>query len=407
MAPFREGIVRARAGAAGVGARSAHPYEVYASAPEELRAVHVLYAEPYDGGSHASFTHALTSGLDARFTRLTLPGRHWKWRMRGFAAWAALARPDALTADVDLVFASSYVPLAELVGLAPWLARVPRLYYFHENQLSYPVLEARERDGHFGFTQLVSALAATACIFNSAHNRDAFLTSAAEVLARMPDAVPPGWVETIAARSEVLAVPVALPDAPPDPEVEPLGSDDRRRGPIVLWNHRWEHDKNPEGFFGALFRLADAGAPFRLAVCGQRFAREPEIFERARQRLDARIVHWGPCDDTAAYHALLQRAHLCVSTAHHEFFGVSMIEATHFGAHPVVPDRLSYPEIFDAKYRYRDDDALVVSLGTLCRAFVHGAPLRADRRSITEPFSTRALLPRYDARLRRAVAEGP
>lgn len=369
--------------------------------------MHVLYAEPYDGGSHASFTQALVGGLQARFTRVTLPGRHWKWRMRGFAPWAALARPDALAADADLLFASSYVPLAELVGLAPWLARIPRLYYFHENQLAYPVTEERERDGHFGFTQLVSCLAATACVFNSAHNRDSFLNAASDLLARMPDAVPPGWVETIAARSEVLPVPVALPEAPPAPEREPAGSDDRRAGPIILWNHRWEHDKNPDGFFAALFRLADAGAPFRLAVCGKRFAREPEIFERARQRLRPRIVHWGTCETEPEYHALLARAHVCVSTAHHEFFGIAMIEATHFGAHPVVPDRLSYPEIFEAKYRYRDDDALVVTLGTLCRAFVHGAPLRADRRGITEPFSTRALVPCYDARLRRAVAEGP
>jgi glycosyltransferase involved in cell wall biosynthesis len=369
--------------------------------------VHVLYAEPYDGGSHASFTQTLTSGLSARFTHLTLPGRHWKWRMRGFCAWAALARPDALSAGADLLFASSYVPLAELVGLAPWLSQIPRILYFHENQLAYPVTEARERDGHFGFTQLVSALAATTCIFNSAHNRDSFLHSAAEVLARMPDAVPPGWVDAIAARAEVLPVPIELPDRAPAPETEAVGSDERRLGPIVLWNHRWEHDKNPHGFFDALFRLADAGVPFRLAVCGQRFAREPEIFERARQRLASRIVHWGSCEDTATYHELLQRAHLCVSTAHHEFFGVSMIEATHFGAHPVVPDRLSYPELFDAKYRYGSDDALVVMLGTLCRAFVHGAALRADRRSTTEPFSARVLLPRYDARLRRAVAEGP
>lgn len=368
--------------------------------------MHVLYAEPYDSGSHASFSQALT-GLHAHFTHLRLPGRHWKWRMRGFAAWAALARPDALGAGADVLLASSYVPLAELVGLWPDLSRIPRLLYFHENQLAFPARQDRERDHHFGFTQLVSALAATRCLFNSAHNRDSFLQAAEELLARMPDAVPPGWVEAIAARAEVLAVPVALPDVPPAPEVEPTGSEARRLGPIVLWNHRWEHDKNPEAFFAALFSLADAGVPFRLAVCGQRFSREPEIFEQARTRLADRIVHFGTCERLADYHALLGRAHLCVSTARHEFFGIAMLEATHFGAHPVVPDRLAYPEIFEAKYRYERDDELVVTLGTLCRAFVHGAPLRADRRAMTERFSTRALLPQYDARLRRAIAEGP
>ena len=31
--------------------------------------------------------------------------------------------------------------------------------------------------------------------------------------------------------------------------------------PIILWNHRWEYDKNPEEFFAALDRLERTGAP--------------------------------------------------------------------------------------------------------------------------------------------------
>src|SRR5688572_7909749 len=120
--------------------------------------MHVLYAEPFEGGSHASFSQVLLRGVPARFTALTLPGRHWKWRMRGFAAWAALEQTAALAADADVLLASSYVPLAELVGLCPRLAAIPRLLYFHENQLAYPSRgEPADRDHHFGFTQLVSA----------------------------------------------------------------------------------------------------------------------------------------------------------------------------------------------------------------------------------------------------------
>ena len=47
----------------------------------------ILYLEPFDGGSHAAFTRTLTGGLDYDWTVLTLPGRHWKWRMRGAAPW--------------------------------------------------------------------------------------------------------------------------------------------------------------------------------------------------------------------------------------------------------------------------------------------------------------------------------
>ncbi|MEX1365879.1 MAG: DUF3524 domain-containing protein [Nannocystaceae bacterium] len=372
----------------------------------------ILYVEPFESGSHASFTRVLTQELAAEWTVLTLPGRHWKWRMRGVAAWATLERAAALAGPHDVVLASSYVPLAELVGLAPALARVPRVLYFHENQLTYPSPAAEsspgpgQRDHHFGFTQLVSALAATRCVFNSAHNRDGFLRAGRALLSRMPDAVPRGWIERIEQRSEVLGVPLRLPDSAPVAELDPEHPE-RRRGPVILWNHRWEHDKGPQAFFAALRELVEQAVPFRVAVCGQRFARAPSVFEQARAWLSHRVVHWGTVDTRADYWALLQRAHLAVSTAEHEFFGISMLEATHAGARPLVPERLAYPELFDAEHRYADDAQLVRRLAAACRAWVDGAPLRADRRELTMPHDASTLVPRYAALLRRAIEQGP
>lgn len=372
----------------------------------------ILYLEPFGGGSHASFTQALTSAgalPGVEWTVLTLPGRHWKWRMRGFAAWAVLEREAMMAGRHDLVLASSYVPLAELVGLVPGLAAVPRILYFHENQLAFPSRrlrpEAEPRDHHFGFTQLVSALAATRCVFNSAHNRDAFLAAGRELLARMPDAVPRGWIERIEASSEVLPVPVALPHVPPRPDLAP-DDPERARGPVILWNHRWEHDKGPEAFFAALRQLHERSVPFRVAVCGRRFSRVPEAFDQARAWLGDRVVHWGTCEGRAEYLELLSRAQLCVSTAEHEFFGISMVEATHLGAEPLVPDRLAYPEVFPAEHRYSDPAALVERLQARCRAWMAGAPLRADRRVITEPYRAARLLPRYLALFQRVLRNG-
>lgn len=218
----------------------------------------ILYVEPFCGGSHAMFTRVLTTALEAKWTSLTLPGRFWKWRMRGSAVWLARTEAGVLDADYDLFVASSYLPLGELVGLVPKLSHVPKVLYFHENQLAYPMGSggavdprlAAERDLHYGFTQMVSALAAQRCVFNSAYNRDSFLAEAKTVLQKMPDAIPPGWVEAIEARSEVLGVPLELPDRPPQ-LVSPT-PEERRAGPIILWNHRWEHDKGPQRFFDVL-----------------------------------------------------------------------------------------------------------------------------------------------------------
>jgi glycosyltransferase involved in cell wall biosynthesis len=347
----------------------------------------ILYLEPFDGGSHAQFTRALTAMEWAEWTTLTLPARHWKWRMRGAASYFALEHAAALARPYDLVFASAYLPLAELIGLVPSLASMPRVLYFHENQLAYPVQEGREdpRDLHFGFTQLVSGLAATRLAFNSVHNRDSFLEAGRALLASMPDAVPGDWIDRLAARSEVWPLPLALPDAP---DLTDRPRDDRSEGPLIVWNHRWEFDKGPETFFEVLERLRARDVPFRLAVCGHRFRRVPEVFERTHERLRDRIVQWGTLETRDEYLALLARAQLAVSTAEHEFFGISMLEATHMGARPLVPDRLAYPEHFADAYRYRDVPELEATLERLCAEWTSGAiDLRADRREVTRPYA--------------------
>jgi glycosyltransferase involved in cell wall biosynthesis len=342
--------------------------------------VRILYIEPWDAGSHAAFTRTLTRGVEAEWTVLTLPGRHWKWRMRGSAVWFA----DAITQEHDLLFASAHLPLADLVALAPQLAAIPRVLYFHENQLAYPVRgELQERDHHFGFTQLVSALVATVCVFNSAWNRDSFLDAGERLLRRMPDAVPRDWIPRIRERSRVLPVPLALPDVAPEPSINAV--------PLVLWNHRWEHDKDPDAFFRALDRV---DAPFRLAVCGERFRDAPPVFERARARFADRIDHWGYADSREAYEALLRRADLVVSTAVHEFFGISILEAVHFGARPLVPDRLAYVEWIPSEYRYTDEADLAARVDALLRT---PEVLRADRRDITRPYLAAQVLPSYAA----------
>ena len=369
-----------------------------------MRSLSVAYLEPFDGGSHARFTQAIAEMAWATVTRFTLPARHWKWRMRGSASYFAFEHADALAQPFDLLLASAYLPLAELLGLVPSLSTLPKVLYFHENQLAYPVHPGRAdpRDQHFAFTQIVSGLAATRLAFNSEHNRRSFLEGAASRLASMPDAVSPHWMEHLRERSEVWPLPLDLPSTP---RIADLPKDERADGPLIVWNHRWEFDKRPEAFFGALEALQARGVAFRLAVCGHRFRQTPPAFDRARERLAAHIEHWGTLATEEAYRALLERAQLCVSTAEHEFFGVSMLEAAHFGARPLVPDRLAYPEHFPAEDRYRDDAELVERLARLCTDWTAGAiDLRRDRGKITRPYLAPTVSALYESRCRELVA---
>jgi glycosyltransferase involved in cell wall biosynthesis len=289
---------------------------------------------------------------------------------------------------------------------------MPRVLYFHENQLAFPVPPATRspattseawsgmaerggRDLHFAFTQLVSALSATRCVFNSEYNRRSFLEEGARLLGRMPDAVPPGWIEELDRRSLVLPLPLDLP-AVADAVLEDLPADQRADGPLLVWNHRWERDKGPGRLLALLRGLRSSGERFRLAVCGQRFRRVPPELLAVRDEFADHIEAWGWLESRSEYEQLLGRAQIVLSTAEQEFFGISILEATHLGAHPMVPDRLSYRELMPREHRYGDDEAAAKRLIELCRRWTSGdLDLRADRRRLTLPHGREAVLPRY------------
>jgi hypothetical protein len=90
--------------------------------------------------------------------------------------------------------------------------------------------------------------------------------------------------------------------------------------------------------------MASEGIPFRVALCGQRYGKQPAIFSEAQAQLGARIIHAGYAAE-AQYAQLLWEADVTISTAWHEFFGISILEAIYARTFPILPDRLSYPEI--------------------------------------------------------------
>ncbi len=310
----------------------------------------VLGLEAYYGGSHKAFLDGWIEHSRHEWTLLTLPPNKWKWRMRH----AAITFADEVNMRIgrgqrwDVLFCSDMLNLAEFLGLAGGaLGKAASIVYFHENQLTYPVRFESERDYQFGVTNLTTALAATGVWFNSKFHRDEFLGALGRFLKRMPDHQPADVISRIRVKSAVYPPGINKPSAPKK----------RKSGPMrILWAARWEHDKNPQDFFEALKRLKAQGIDFRLSVIGPQFREVPEVFAWAKDFFADQIERWGYQQDPTDYTAALGEADVIVSTAKHEFFGLSVAEAIGAGVFPLLPKRLSYPELLESVSSKRADE---------------------------------------------------
>lgn len=330
----------------------------------------LLIIEPYANASHRALVAGLLARLPARWTALTLPGRHFRWRLRGAAAYLAQAAAGLLAEPWDGLICSAMLNLAELKGLAPGLAAAPALAYFHENQLAYPApgradAAQQKRDLFLAWSNLTTAQAGKIVAFNSEHHRQEFLAAGRALLARLPDAAPTGLMEAIERKSRVLPVPID-----PDQAGSPAAGQARaaRSGPLrILWSHRWHHDKDPEAFFAALFALDRAGLAYELAVLGPASGRPPAIFAEARARLAGHIAQWGAAPDRAEYWRWLLWADLAVSAARQEYQGLSVAEAAAAGCRLLLPRALVYPELYPAQCLY-EPGHLAAALAALAAA---------------------------------------
>ncbi len=367
----------------------------------------VLAIEPYFGLSHRTFLEGYR-----RFSRhdveiWSLPPRKWKWRMRGAGFhFAERARSAPAGPPFDILLISDFLNLPDFRALAPRAFReLPAVVYFHENQITYPLGKDAPVDFHYGWINLSTALAADRLLFNSQYHREGFFAAVRAVFRRMPDHVPEALIEALPARSGVF--PVGVDFDPHDAAIRAVPRTDPPV-PTILWNHRWEYDKGPELFFDTLLRLAGEGVPFRLMVCGQSFRTRPPVFDRARQDLAGRIDHFGYFAQKEEYLQAACRADIVVSTAVHEFFGVSIIEAIYLGCLPVLPGRLSYPEILPPHlhpfFFYAGD----ADLPRFLRDFLRRPPreYRAELKESMGRYRWSKLAPVLDGELARVAAAG-
>ncbi len=302
--------------------------------------LHILALESYDGGSHQQFLDGLIKHSQHQFTRLSMPARKWKWRMRGAAIHFAQQLEKITSLEtIDLIFTSSMTAVSDLKSLLPpVLQNRPIVCYFHENQLTYPVEDETQRDYQYAFTQIMSCLASDRVWFNSAYHQDDFLNALDLLLKKMPDFIPERIREKIKSKSQIL--PLGLN---PDCFVGSKASD--IDVPVFVWNHRWEYDKNPDLFFETMIDLDKADFAFKLIILGEQFRTAPPVFGATQKILKDKIIHFGYAKNRSDYIRHLQAGTISISTSIHEFFGLAVLEAIAAGNVPLLPYRLSYPEL--------------------------------------------------------------
>lgn len=343
----------------------------------------LLFLEPFFGGSHREFAGGWIANSRHQIDLLTLPASFWKWRMRGAALHFIRRVPDL--ADYDGLITTDLMSLSDFKALAGG-ACPPALVYFHENQLSYPLAPGEQMDYQFGFTDITTALAANRVLFNSHTHLETFLEGLPRFLKMMPDHSPKWVVAEIRAKSRVLYPGCRIP-ADPVALTPPVAQEP----PLIIWNHRWEFDKDPEAFFQALDAVLADGHDFRLALLGESGRTAPPCFAAARQRYGRRIVHYGYLPSREEYLGWLRQGHIVVSTAIQENFGIAVVEAVRFGCIPLLPARLSYPEIIPAAHHaqvlYDTPAALHAKLTALLTDYPRFERLRADLSSAMGRFA--------------------
>ncbi|BCL60935.1 glycosyl transferase family 1 [Desulfomarina profundi] len=316
----------------------------------------ILVLEPYYGGSHKQFLDGLCHHVSAEYTLMTLPARKWKMRMQLAAPWfyKQIRKLESQKRYFDTVLCSTFVDVGMLKGLLSglngWNPSARFLTYFHENQFSYPGQIPDPTRFQFTAINFNSGLVSDGIAFNTIYNYESFLKGCRKYIKKAADMDLVWVIDALRKKSTVLYPPLDFTC------IDRGGRKKNNRVPVIVWNHRWEHDKNPEDFFNTLTELELNRIDFRLILLGQKFRFYPDCFDRAMERFETKIFHCGYVESYDRYVTFLKQADIVISTAFHEFYGISVIEAVRAGCYPLLPDRLSYPELFEPRFLYREGD---------------------------------------------------
>ena len=311
----------------------------------------------------------------------------------------------------DVLFCTDMLDLPVYLGLMgnQNIQQIPKVLYFHENQWTYPISPNRKIDNHFGYTNLLSAIAADEVWFNSQFHLNDFIKGSGNFLKQMPDTRELHPLDELEAKARIIppgfSVPASVPapakaqnqsavDSPDDSEI------------TVGWVSRWEYDKCPEEFVTLLSMMKAANINFKLILLGARPRHPVPQLKEIHKTYGEHILHDGFAHDMDDYWRLLAQMDVVVSTANHEFFGIAICEAIWAGAIPIVPNGLSYKEHIPASCRYQTLDDAVNLISHYGSSAERELQTRVCKRLI-EGMKTDNIVNQIDSRLRELSSQTP
>jgi len=360
-----------------------------------MEKLQIALIEPFFTGSHQKWSEGLRKHSFHNIKIFSLPGRFWKWRMHGGAISLAKEVLDS-NQKFDVFLVSDFINLSlfkSLLGENYYHAKFH--IYFHENQLTYPWSPNDQdvklnRDENYSFINYSSALIADKVLFNSKFHLDSFLESLPEFLRQFPDENNFWTIDIIKNKSIVLSLAIELPE---------LESGIQKSPNSILWNHRWEYDKNPEAFFKILSNIKEKKIQFKLIVLGEKTGKYPKVFDWAKDYFKDEIIHFGYVSSKKEYWNLLQRSSILPVTSNQDFFGISIVEAMYSGVIPLLPNRLVYPEHIpeenQERYLYNSEQ----HLESMLMGFLKNMEYASNFRKWVSKYSWEKSIENYDFHL--------
>ena len=321
----------------------------------------VALIEPYYGGSHKYWADRLKSYSRHDIDVYHLPPRHWKWRMQG-SAYTLSKQVNSSSKQYDLYLCSSMIDLAFFKSLID-TPKAPMILYMHENQLHYPISvydKQADLDLSYGYLNYKSCLAADHVMFNSYYHKDKFLESCSHLLSKMPDFKNIESIDQISRKSVV--TPIGLDVSMMDNHLNyPKKLNKTAK---ILWNHRWDYDKNPEMFYALLKALDAEKLDFKLVLTTSTRG-SSETLNKIIKEFEDQIEYIGYLESRNAYFETLSKCHICPVPQGHDYFGLSVLEAVHLGVYPILPKDSVYEEHFNTQtcqdVFYSDMDGFIQS----------------------------------------------